>query len=58
MNKEWHEAHKLGQNASMDDRIAWHLKHAANCGCRKIPAGVLKAMEDRGLVVPSQQSLK
>jgi hypothetical protein len=58
MNKEWHAAHKLGRHASMDDRMAWHLKHAANCGCRKVPQSIMRELENRGLVLPSPDHLK
>lgn len=41
LNREWHAEHRMPQNANPDERIAWHLAHAAACTCRPIPAGVL-----------------
>ncbi|MEN3111106.1 hypothetical protein ACFONG_04520 [Uliginosibacterium paludis] len=42
--------------ASGEQRIAWHLAHAAACGCRPIPAGVLALMAARGIPIsPSQE---
>lgn len=53
MNREWHEQNKLDAKASLDDRVAWHLAHAANCACRPIPAPVLKEIERRRIVAVS-----
>jgi hypothetical protein len=36
IDREWHLTHKMPKNASKDERIAWLLAHARNCGCRKI----------------------
>jgi hypothetical protein len=58
INREWHETHKLPRNATLEQRIDWHLAHAANCGCRDIPPTIKRAMEERGLTVPTPQSLK
>lgn len=58
LNREWHLAHRLGRDASMEERIAWHIEHAANCLCRPIPAKVLVEMDRRGLLVPTPQSLR
>jgi hypothetical protein len=52
LNREWHEAHVLGSGAPMDARIAWHLEHARECGCREIPRTVRDELARRGLPVP------
>ena len=52
INRDWHRAHVLGQGASMDRRVAWHLEHAAACGCRGIPQTVLDELARRGLTAP------
>jgi hypothetical protein len=52
INGDWHRAHVLGQGASMDRRVAWHLEHAAACGCRGIPQTVLDEVERRGRTAP------
>jgi len=36
-NKEWHEKHRMPKNATLAQRMAWHLEHAKNCSCRPIP---------------------
>ncbi len=58
LNREWHLIHRMPPNATMQERIDWHLAHAANCGCREIPEEVRKEIEARGLVVPTPRSLK
>jgi hypothetical protein len=37
MNKEWHLAHKMPKNPTLEQRIKWHTAHAKNCACRPIP---------------------
>jgi len=37
LNKEWHLAHRMPENATMEERIAWHLEHSKHCACRPIP---------------------
>jgi hypothetical protein len=37
LNARWHRAHPLGESASRSERIAWHVEHAAQCGCRPVP---------------------
>lgn len=47
LNAEWHRAHVLGSGAPMDRRIAWHIEHARECGCRPIPTSVQRAIDER-----------
>ena len=58
LNKAWHLAHKMPRNATLDERLHWHLLHAANCGCREMPPSIRRELEGRGLVAPSLGSLK
>jgi len=58
INREWHLAHPMPPKPTMQDRIDWHLAHAANCSCREIPESIRKEIEARGLVVPTAESLK
>jgi hypothetical protein len=58
INKEWHLAHKMPRNASLEQRLEWHVKHAANCNCRDMPAGIQRELEARGLIEPTMRSLK
>jgi hypothetical protein len=37
LNKEWHLNHPMPKNATLDQRIKWHLEHIKYCSCREIP---------------------
>jgi len=58
LNRQWHEAHKLPRNASLEERLNWHVLHAENCGCRAMPDSIRRELEARGWTVPSVRSLK
>ena len=47
MNKEWHKANKMPQNASLEEQICWHMAHVKKCGCRPIPANLLAEKKKR-----------
>jgi len=53
INKEWHQAHPMPKNATIEERIAWHLAHVQNCHCREdIPAKLKEEMKKRNIKVP------
>jgi hypothetical protein len=56
MNREWHEQHPMPPNATLQQRIIWHIAHAAECGCREIPQSVKRALEEDGKAVPPRQN--
>jgi hypothetical protein len=47
INKEWHDAHRMPPNATLEHRIAWHLEHAKHCQCRPIPEKLLQEIDKR-----------
>jgi hypothetical protein len=49
MNADWHHQHPMGSHPTQDERIAWHLAHAAACACRPIPAPLLDEIRARRL---------
>jgi hypothetical protein len=53
INAEWHRAHRMPKNPTLDQRIAWHLAHAKACGCRAISGKLLDEMKRRGVAVPT-----
>ncbi len=53
LNRDWHHRHVMREAATVDERVKWHLEHAKNCGCRPVPATVLKEMTKAGAVSPS-----
>jgi hypothetical protein len=58
INREWHATHRMPRNAKLEERLDWHLKHAANCSCREVPPSIRRELENRGLAVPTLRSLK
>ena len=46
LNKQWHSAHVMPTNPTREERVAWHAEHAAACGCRPIPAGLVAEVKD------------
>ena len=38
LNTQWHQRHPMPKNPSTQQRIAWHVAHEKNCGCRPMPA--------------------
>lgn len=45
VNKKWHETHKMPKNASIEERVKWHVGHAKNCSCRGIPKKLLDVIK-------------
>jgi hypothetical protein len=37
LNSEWHLTHRMPVNATIEQRITWHIEHEKHCGCRPIP---------------------
>ena len=58
INREWHQTHRMPRNAKLEERLDWHLAHAANCGCREMPPTIRRELENRGLVQPTPESLR
>lgn len=58
LNREWHLLHRLPRTAKLEERLDWHLAHAANCGCHEMPESIRKELEARGLVAVTPRSLR
>ncbi len=56
INKEWHQANKMPKNATLDQKIQWHVEHAKNCACRPLGGKILEEMRKRGLDANPQKS--
>lgn len=52
LNREWHLAHVMPRNPTLEQRLEWHAGHAANCGCREMPENLRQELERRGLIEP------
>jgi len=42
LNREWHLKNKMPKNATVEQRIRWHLEHQKNCSCRPISKKLAK----------------
>jgi hypothetical protein len=52
INEAWHRGHVMPKNATLEERIEWHLEHARHCACRPIPDGLQKEIRQRGGTLP------
>lgn len=50
LNAEWHRAHKMPKNPTLEERVQWHAEHAKNCACRKPTGAILEELKKRGLI--------
>jgi hypothetical protein len=46
-NKAWHEMNPMPRNATVQQRIDWHIAHADACGCRPMPPSIRELVEER-----------
>lgn len=58
INSTWHLTHKLPRTAKLEERLTWHVQHAAECGCRDMPPTIRRELEHRGILAPTARSLK
>jgi hypothetical protein len=54
INARWHVTHPMPKNPTLDQRVRWHLAHAAACACRDLPASVMAELRRRGAAVPAK----
>ena len=48
INAEWHEANRMPRNATLEQRVRWHLEHLEHCACRKdLPKSVAAEVQRR-----------
>lgn len=52
LNKEWHLANPMPKNPTLRQRIEWHLEHAENCRCRKIPEKLKEQVKKLKIKIP------
>ncbi|MES1191260.1 MAG: hypothetical protein ABUS47_09300 [Steroidobacter sp.] len=53
-NRQWHELNRMPKNPTAQQRVEWHMAHAANCRCRPIPKGVMALMAAQGKKPPGR----
>lgn len=49
INKDWHLAHRMPKNPTLEQRIEWHLDHQKNCSCRAIPEKIADELKKRNI---------
>ena len=37
INKQWHLKNRMPARPTLEQRIVWHIEHAAHCDCRPLP---------------------
>lgn len=47
INKEWHLAHKMPKNPTLEKRVKWHLEHVRHCDCRKLEGEMIEEFKKR-----------
>lgn len=47
INKEWHKENPMPKKATIEERFAWHIEHAKNCSCRKMPTKLMELMQQK-----------
>ncbi|MEI7979532.1 MAG: hypothetical protein WCI53_11865 [Bacteroidota bacterium] len=47
INKEWHLAHIIRSNPTLNQRIYLHVEHQKYCNCRPIPEILLVEINNR-----------
>jgi hypothetical protein len=47
LDKEWHLANRMPANATLQQRIVWHIEHHKNCSCRPIPEKILAEIKTK-----------
>lgn len=50
INAEWHKAHRMPKNPTLDQRVEWHLDHSKHCSCRKLEGPILEEIKKRKLI--------
>jgi len=51
LNKEWHLAHPMPKNPTIEQRLEWHVQHARHCQCREIPPKLKAEMKKRNIKI-------
>jgi len=41
LNADWHRAHRMPKNPTLEQRLAWHKEHSQNCQCRPLPPNLV-----------------
>jgi hypothetical protein len=56
INATWHRRHPMPPNATLAQRVAWHVAHSRHCGCRDMPPSIVAELKRRGVTSPKRRS--
>jgi hypothetical protein len=51
LNRQWHLAHPMPKNPSLEQRIEWHIEHSRQCNCREIPESIKQEIAKRKIKI-------
>ena len=58
MNAGWHADHPMPKPATVAQRLAWHVAHQRQCGCRPMPSGLAAMVSAGEPALTSTRSLR
>ncbi len=44
LNADWHRVNVMPKKPTLEQRVAWHVEHSANCACRPMPESIRAAL--------------
>jgi HEAT repeat protein len=56
INAAWHTRHRMPGRPTLQQRIAWHIEHEQNCGCRPMPSTLRPMMSAAGVRPPAGET--
>lgn len=52
INAEWHKSNRMPANATLDQRVTWHLEHKKHCDCRPdLPRSIQQELDRRSKAI-------
>jgi hypothetical protein len=56
MNADWHQQNRMPDNASLEQRLAWHRAHQLACACRPVPASLRAHLAGTAPAAPARRA--
>jgi hypothetical protein len=48
----------MPKRPTLDQRVKWHVAHAAACACRELPENMRRELKSRGIKLPKRKSTR
>jgi hypothetical protein len=66
INADWHRKHRMPKNATLGERVEWHLARGRACGCRDTAPShdshrrgqIALALKPSGMKLPESVAIK